>query len=100
MAHRFSEAGGALDGDVVALRGTGRQHDFAGIGAKERRDMGAGVFDGLFGGLTHNVFGAVRVAVFLGEVRQHRGHHARVAAGGGLIVQIDRAIWAGRHHVH
>src|SRR5262245_36874506 len=30
------------------------------------------------------------IAVIVGEIRQHRIHHPRITAGGGVVIQIDR----------
>ena len=89
VAHARGEAGGALDGDVVALGGAGGEHDLLHVGAEQRGDMAARGFHGGLGGAAHHVLDAVRVAVVLGEQGQHRRHHARVAARGRLVVQVD-----------
>ena len=86
------EAGGAFDGDVVALGGAGSEHDLPRFGAEQRGNMATRGFDGGLGGAAHDVLDAVRVAVLLGEPGQHRGDDSWVAAGGGLVVQVDRPV--------
>ncbi len=39
------EPGGALDGDVVGLRGAGGEHDLPRLGADQRGDLGPGGLD-------------------------------------------------------
>ena len=70
------------------------------VGADQRGDLAARVLDRGLGLAAHDVLDAVRVAVVLGEPGQHRRDHARVAAGGRLVVQIDRAVRAGGRAGH
>ena len=54
---------------------------------------------GGLGSLAHDMFGTVRIAVVLGEERQHGLDDARIAAGGGLVIQIDGLVRARRRSV-
>ena len=100
VAHADGEAGRALDGDVVALGGTGGEHDLLHVGADQRGDLPSRVLHCRFGVVAHRVLDAVRVAVAFGEERQHGVQHARVAARGRLVVQVDGAVGAERLVVH
>ena len=69
-------------------------------GADQAGDLVAGLFDRLLRLPAERVIAAGGVAVILGEVRQHRLHHPRIAARRGVVVHVDRQLqahWFGIH---
>ena len=94
IAHAGGESCGALDGYIVCLGGAGRENDLARFRTDQSGNLTARLFDGRLGLLSHDVFGAVRIAVILGEERQHGCNDPRVAARGSLIIQVDGLIGA------
>ena len=57
------------------------------------------LLDGLLGLPAEGVVAAGGVAELLGEVRQHRLDHARVAPRRGVVVQVDRQFHAHKVHI-
>ena len=96
----LGETGGAHDRDVVALGVTGGELQLFGIGADQRCDLRAGILDRGFRLGAHHVLDAMRVAVVFGEPGQHRRRHAWIAAGGRLVIEIDRAVRAWKRTDH
>ena len=81
---------GALDGQVVALRGAGRKDDFLGVGADQRGGLLACQLDAVLRLPTELMVAARGVAELIAEVRKHGFHHAWVAASGGGMIEINR----------
>ena len=52
--------------------------------------------DGIAGFMPGGVH-AVRVAVLLVEIGQHRLDNARIDARGGVVVHVDDLVWIGGH---
>src|SRR6516162_9398513 len=80
--------GDALDRQVVALGGPAGKDDLARVGPDQGGDLGAGLFDGPLGALPEKVVPAGGVAVVVGEVGEHRLHHARVGARRGVVIEV------------
>ena len=76
-------------GQVVAFGGAAGEYDFARPRRSPRRAP-LHRFNGRAGLGAEHMRVAARIAVVIGEVRQHRLHDARIDAGGGMIVEIDR----------
>src|SRR3569833_1104117 len=83
------EARGALDREVVGLGRTRGPHDLLGIAADQRGALRARILDRGLGGPAEHVVAARRVAVVLGEERQHRLDDARIDLGGRLVIHED-----------
>ena len=81
--------GDALDGKVVALGGAGGEDDLLRRRADQLRNLLARLLHRLLGHPSKLVIAAGRVAEVLGEVGQHRLHHARIDARGGVVVHVD-----------
>jgi hypothetical protein len=85
--------GHALEGQVDRLRPPGREHQLLGVaGPDEPGQPGAGGVDRGLGLPSERVITAGRMAELLGEVGQHRLHHARIARRRGLRVHEDREL--------
>src|SRR5581483_202678 len=78
-----------FEGEVVALGGAAGEDELAGAGPEELGDLAAGLLDRLRSALAEDVRSAGSIAVLLGEERQHRLEHARIDAGGRVVVQVD-----------
>ena len=91
----FVELGHPFERNVVGLGGPGGEEDFLRGGPEERRDLGAGFFDGLLGLPAVAVGTAVGVAVGLGEVGEHGVKDPGVEGGGGLHVEVEVARGGG-----
>jgi hypothetical protein len=79
----------AADGEVVALGGAAGEDDLGRVGIDRGSDFRARLLNRLARGGAEGVTDAAGVAVILREIRQHRVEHARVDAGGGVIVEVD-----------
>ena len=85
------EAGDALDRQVVRFGGAGGEDDLLLVGADDVRDLGARRSrPPPRPSQPYVVVARVRVAEPLGEIRQHRLDHARIARRRRLVVEIDR----------
>ncbi|MDT4870719.1 hypothetical protein FQZ97_1058090 [compost metagenome] len=82
----------ALDGEVVGLGGARGPDDFARVGVDQRAHLLARQLHRLVGGPAKGMGAAGRVAVELGEVRNHLAGHAPVHRRGGRVVEVH-----GRH---
>jgi hypothetical protein len=89
--------GDAFEGQVIALGGAAGEDDLLGRGADEPRNLLARGFDGLLRLPSEGVVAAGRVAELGGEVGHHRLQNPRVQRSGGVVVHIDRQVYALRH---
>jgi hypothetical protein len=89
LALALVEEGGALDGEVVRFGGAGGPHDFLRVGADQRGDVLARLFDGL---LRLPAVG-MRARGWVAELFDQPGNHllgdARVDRGRRGIVEVD-----------
>ena len=88
--------GDAADREVVALGRAAGEDDFLGVGADRRGDRLPRRVDRVAGFVADGV-DAVRVAVLLVEVRQHRLDDARIDARRGVVVHVDELVRIGGH---
>ena len=86
----------ALDGEVVALGGAAGEDHFLGLRADQGGDLFAGGVNGFLGVPAELVVTRTGVAEDFREVGQHRFDHARVGAGRGGVVEVDREFQAHR----
>ncbi|OPZ14237.1 MAG: hypothetical protein BWZ10_01951 [candidate division BRC1 bacterium ADurb.BinA364] len=82
----------ALQRQIVGFGGAGGPDDLPGIGADQRGDLLARLFDQGLGLPAECVRAAGGVAIRLGETRQHLRQNARIDRRRGVIVHINRAV--------
>ena len=86
----------ALDRGVVALAAAAGEDDFLRLATEQRRDLFARGLDGPAHARAEAV-GARRVAVELGQVRQHRVDDGGVEGGGGVVVEVEEVVSRAVH---
>ena len=94
LAAALVELGRALDRQVVGFGSAAGPDDFTRIGVDQRSDLLAGVVHRVFGFPAPGVAARRRVAVVLGQPRDHGLGHTGINRGGRGVVQIDRVLLA------
>ena len=79
----------ALQRQVVGLGSARGEDDLAGLGAKVMRDLLAGLVEALAGAAARRV-DARRVAMMLGEIREHGLEHLRSQRRRRRVIEVDR----------
>jgi hypothetical protein len=92
IAFATSTLRNATNGQVVAFCCAAGKDNFTSACANRCRNCLPGAFDRVARGPAVGMAGAGGIAVDLAEVRQHRFHDARIYAGGGMIIEIDRTV--------
>ena len=86
----------ALERQVVRLGGAAGEDDLLGLGADERRHLGARLLDRRLGLPAERMVARRGVPEVLPQVGQHRLQHARVERGGGVVIHVDGKAHSGR----
>ena len=84
--------GDALNGQVVAFRGSGREDDFLCSCANQFGDALARSLNRLFTRPSERVITAGRIAEPVGEIGQHLFQNARINRRGRVIIHVNRQL--------
>ena len=91
------ELGGALDREVVRLRGAARPDDLPPGRSDQAPDLRPGRLDGLLGAPPHGVTLRGRVPELLGEMGEHDLEDARIHRGRRVVIEVDRNLHRARN---